>query len=163
MSRTDRFKRYAVSAPDGEHRRETLSLWHASFAAPYHLTNWGEAFSGFVRGELVAFVPHPFRVSLPERGASGRFDMAVDVAAPDPDFKRIIREAAIDASVPVTFEFNQYLPGDPEPQDVAYDGSFSQAAVVGSDCTLTTEGPDWMNQAFPRGRYLSDLYRGLLR
>lgn len=162
MPLSERQKRYYVSAPAGEDQRETLSLWHPAFSQAWHLTNWGTGFSALVRGEAVAFLAHPFRVRLPERDG-GRLDMAVDIAVSGPDFLREIHAAATDSTVRIEMEFNGYLPGDPAPQIAPYAAEVVGAALSGTNATLTAGVADWMNQTYPRLRFLRDLYPGLVR
>ena len=163
MADSERINRLWNTGEPGEIARDCISLFHSAFERSWHLTNYPEPCAGLVEGELAEFAVHPFQVSWPERGTSGRLDLKIDIHNSGKIFTRELRAAARFKSEPIRVIATQYIAGDLEPQLEPLELTLSALALLQNTASGTATSVDFLNREFPRQIYTLERFPGLDR
>lgn len=150
----ERWMKYNASAPVGELKRETLSIFHPELSQDWHFTIWPEEFSANVRGVEVDFLCHPFTASLPESGTSGRHEIEVTLFNTGREFVREIKRIKADVTTPIDIEYNQFF--EPETDGIDKARRVMAGTSVPFDTSNVTIVGTWLN--FLNRRFLKDIY-----
>lgn len=166
MPITAALKEIYASAPVTQRYVETLAFSHSLFAATYYVTNDNRAWPFLIEtGQLVTFLPMPFRIVLPTLDSKGQQDMALTLANIGRDLVDPLEAAIAKPSEPVRCVYRVYLdtpstsPQNSPPLSLIITGVNVTAEAVSATATRT----DVLNRAFPFNFYSYATFPGLRR
>ena len=155
-----------ASAPADQRYIETLAFTHSLFAAPYYLTNDNQSWEFLLEtGQLVTFLPVPFRVILPALDSKGNQDMELTIANVGQDLVDPLEAAIAKPSEPIRCTYRVYIdvPGTSPQNTPALSLIITGVNVSGEAVSATATRNDVLNRAFPFNFYSYNLFPGLRR
>lgn len=166
MPISQQLKEIYASAPVSSRYIETLAFSHSLFSQTYYLTNDNRAWDFLLEsGQLVTFVPVPFRVVLPTVDGNGNQDMGLTIANIGRDLIDPLEAAIAKPDEPVRCTYRVYIdqeatsPQNSPPLGLVMTG----VSVTREAVSATATRADVLNRAFPYNMYTYQLFPGLRR
>lgn len=166
MPITQALKEIYASAPATQRYIETLAFSHSLFASTYYVTNDNQSWQFLIEtGQLVTYLPMPFKIVLPTLDGKGQQDMALTLANIGRDLVDPLEAAIAKPSEPVRCVYRVYLdtpstsPQNSPPLSLIITGVNVTAEAVSATATRT----DVLNRAFPFNFYTYATFPGLRR
>lgn len=159
-------KEIYASAPTTARYIDTLSFSHSLFPQTYYLTSDNKTWDFLLEtGQLVKFLPVPFRIVLPAIDGQGQQDMSLTIANIGRDLVDPLELAIAKPSEPIRCTYRVYIdqdstaPQNSPPLTLIITGiSVTKEAV-----SATATRQDVLNRAFPYTLYRYTQYPGLRR
>lgn len=159
-------KEIYASAPATQRFVETLAFSHSLFPQTYYVTSDNQSWQFLLEsGQLVTFVPMPFRIVLPSLDGQGQQDMALTIANIGRDLVDPL-EAAIEApSEPIRCTYRVYLDtvATAPQNDPPLTLTITSVQVTREAVSATATRKDVLNRAFPFTFYRLIDFPGLRR
>ena len=159
-------KEIYASAPTTQQYVETLSFSHSLFSQTYYMTSDNRAWDFLLEtGQLVKFLPVPFRIVLPTIDGQGQQDMALTIANIGRDLVDPLESAIARPSEPIRCTYRVYIdqdstsPQNTPPLTLIITGISVTKEAVSATATRT----DVLNRAFPYLTYRYTQFPGLRR
>ena len=154
-----------ASAPVNQRYVETLSFTHSRFSQAYYMTSDNQQWQFLLEtGQLVTFLPVPFRVTLPTVDGQGNQDMGLTIANIGRDLVDPIEAAIAVPSEPIRCTYRVYLDApSSSPQNTPMALALTGVQVNRDVVSATATRSDVLNKAFPSNFYTVVQFPGLRR
>ncbi len=159
-------KEIYASAPATQRFIETLAFTHSLFSQPYYVTADNVSWDFLLEtGQLVTFLPMPFRIVLPSLDGQGQQDMALTIANIGRALIDPLEAAIAKPSEPIRCVYRVYLdtpstsPQNTPPLSLIITSIQVTAEAVSATATRT----DVLNRAFPYTFFKFSDFPGLRR
>ena len=159
-------KEIYASAPTTQQYVETLSFSHSLFSQTYFMTSDNRAWDFLLEtGQLVKFLPVPFRIVLPTLDGQGQQDMALTIANIGRDLVDPLEAAIAKPSEPIRCTYRVYIDtaGSAPQNTPALSLIITGVNVSGEAVSATATRNDVLNRAFPFNFYTYTQFPGLRR
>jgi hypothetical protein len=141
--------------------REVLVFEHPN-ATPRYLVAHDEPLWLRWGGEVIQFQPCPFEIKPPKRESTGAWEFSITIGGIGLEASAFLREAT-DRSIPITATYCTYILGSMEPQRDPIEMALTDPTVGLTGIVATGSRADLLSRAFPRLRFTTALYPGLVR
>lgn len=166
MPLSQQLREIYASAPTTQRYIETLSFAHSRFAQTYYLCGDNQPWTFLLEtGQVVNFLPVPFRIVLPTIDAQGNQDMQLTIANIGRDLVDPIESAIAVPSEAIKCTYRVYLdtpsttPQNTPPLVLTITG----VQVARDAVSATATRADVLNKAFPANFYDYATFPGLRR
>lgn len=159
-------KEIYASAPATQRFIETLAFTHSLFAQPYYVAADNVSWDFLLEtGQLVTFLPMPFRIVLPALDGQGQQDMALTIANIGRDLIDPLEAAIAKPSEPIRCVYRVYLdtPSSSPQNTPPLSLIITNVQVTREAVSATATRIDVLNRAFPYTMYKFDSFPGLRR
>lgn len=154
-----------ASAPASQRYIETLSFSHSQFGTTYYMTSDTRSWQFLLEsGQLVTFLPVPFRVVLPTIDGQGNQDMGLTIANIGRDLVAPIEAAINVPTEAIRCTYRVYLDQPAtSPQSTPMALALTGIQISRDVVSATATRADVLNRAFPSNFYTVTQFPGLRR
>lgn len=166
MAISSTLKNIYASAPTSVRYIETLQFSHSTFGKVYYMCNDNQPWRYFLEnGQIVSFLPVPFKVIPPTQDGEGNQDMSITLANIGQELVIPVQAAIAKPQEPIRCVYRVYLdkPSTYQQNTPALQMTITGVQISRETISAIATRADVLNREFPKNIYTYELFPGLRR